>query len=123
MLNVSRAMFEEPDVIFISDTRVDNREREARGYPTSTASNNGWGYVPLSHSMRCSAVCRYIPIFSPPNSCVPQRPTVALSGLLTLDGRHYSIRETRPRYVIHSHLSIQLTNACKSDFVATRHWV
>ena len=39
MLDVIWIIFEEPDVIFLSDTRVDNREREAWGCPTSTANS------------------------------------------------------------------------------------
>jgi len=84
MLDVSRAMFEEPDVIF----RVDNREREAWGYPASMANNNGWGHAPLSHSMRCRAVWLYppssLPRLMPPTETYSRSQRLARLGQSSL---------------------------------------
>ena len=107
MLDVSRAMFEEPDAIFC----VDNREHEAWGNPAPMANNNGWGYVPLSHLTRCRAVS-YTPPFSL-HRLMPPAETYSRSQRLARPGQSsFSTHETQPRYGVHSNLPIHFAHEC-----------
>ena len=119
MLDVSWAMFDEPDVTF----RVNSREREAWGYPTPMANNNGWGHAPLSHSTRCRVV-GYIPFFSLPPTHAPRRDLQPLSAACS-PWTIVVIRFTKHDQGMSSTpipQSNPLTNVHKSDFVATHHY-